>query len=201
MIKQRNSTLIFTLDLPYKIVKRKKNCLSSSFFPDFDFSHLILFIFCFLSTISNTPFSVLVTPNSPKILIAKSFLKVLCPICRLKKRKGKIPTAFERQYYFRTSLKTEGLEYGFLVGKITTISCRIDLSDWNHLSNNLIFRPFNRMVVRFVLHKDSITLILAITSNGLLMLLNKAHNRYGTNIMLTISRVTSTAISTITIIS
>ena len=54
-------------------------------------------------------------------------------------------------------------------GKITTITCRIDLSDCNYLSNSLIFRPFYRMVVRFVLHKDSISLILAITSRGLLM--------------------------------
>ena len=35
-------------------------------------------------------------------------------------------------------------------GKITTISCQINLSDCNHLSNGLIFRLFYRIVVRFV---------------------------------------------------
>ena len=34
-------------------------------------------------------------------------------------------------------------------GKITTISCRIDLSDCNPLSYSLIFRPFYQMVLRF----------------------------------------------------
>ena len=49
------------------------------------------------------------------------------------------------------------------------ISCQIDISDCSHLSISLIFRPLYRMVVRFVLHKDSISLILAITSSVLLM--------------------------------
>ena len=56
-----------------------------------------------------------------------------------------------------------------LSGKITTISCRIDLRAIEPVSNCLIFRPFYRMVVRFVLRKDSIRLILAITRSGLLM--------------------------------
>ena len=56
-----------------------------------------------------------------------------------------------------------------LSGKITTISCRIDLGAIEPVSNNLIFRPLYRMVVRFMLRKDSISLILAITRSGLLM--------------------------------
>ena len=54
--------------------------------------------------------------------------------------------------------KRQGMKTAFSV-KIMTISCRIDLSDRNHLSNNLIFRPFYRMVVRLVLNKYSISLI------------------------------------------
>ena len=49
------------------------------------------------------------------------------------------------------------------------ISCRIDLRAIEPISNSLIFRPMYRMVVLFMLHKDSITLILAITRSGLLM--------------------------------
>ena len=56
-----------------------------------------------------------------------------------------------------------------LSGKITTISCRIDLGVIKPLSNSLIFRPLYRMVVRFMLRKNSITLIWAITRSGLLM--------------------------------
>ena len=56
-----------------------------------------------------------------------------------------------------------------LSGKITTISCQIDLSANKSVSNSLIFRTLYRIVVRFVLHKDSISLILAITRSGLLM--------------------------------
>ena len=53
-------------------------------------------------------------------------------------------------------------------GEITTFSCRIGISDCNHLCNSLIFRPFllnSRTLI--VLHKYSISLILAITSRGL----------------------------------
>ena len=57
----------------------------------------------------------------------------------------------------------------FLSGRITTISCRIDLSATKLVSNSLLFRPLYRMVVRFVLRNDSVSLILAITRSGLLM--------------------------------
>ena len=56
-----------------------------------------------------------------------------------------------------------------LNGKITTNSCRIDLRAIEPVSNSLIFRPLYRMVVRFMLRKDSIGLILAMTRSGLLM--------------------------------
>ena len=62
--------------------------------------------------------------------------------------------------------KRKGLKMSFSE-KITSISCQIDFSDSNHIS--LIFKPLfvvslclYRMVVRFVLRKDSISLILAI---------------------------------------
>ena len=54
-----------------------------------------------------------------------------------------------------------------LSGKITTISCRIDLRAIEPVSNSLIFRPLYQMVVHFMLHKDSISFILAITRSGL----------------------------------
>ena len=44
-----------------------------------------------------------------------------------------------------------------LSGKITTISCRIDLRAIEPVSNSLIFRPLYQMVVRFMLRKDSIS--------------------------------------------
>ena len=53
-----------------------------------------------------------------------------------------------------------------LSGKITTISCRIDLGSIEPLSNSLIFRPLYRMVVRFMLRKDSISLILVNVGKG-----------------------------------
>ena len=95
-------------------------------------------------------------------------LKVLCPICRPEKEKVKYQRHLKDNTNSELPSKQVGLKMAFSE-KITTISCRIDLSDCNHLSNSLIFRPFYRMVVRFVLHKDSISLILAITSSGLLM--------------------------------
>ena len=55
------------------------------------------------------------------------------------------------------------------LNKDIRIICKyIGKKDCNHLSNSLMFEPFYWMVVRFVLHKDSISLILAITSSGLL---------------------------------
>ena len=69
------------------------------------------------------------------------------------------------------SSKREGLKIAFNM-KIMTTSCRIDLTDCNHLSNSLVFKSFYRMVVCFVLHKSSISLILAITSSGLLIYTN-----------------------------
>ena len=56
-----------------------------------------------------------------------------------------------------------------LSGKIMNISCKINLRAIVPVSNSLIFRPLYRMVVRFMLRKDSISLILAITRSGLLM--------------------------------
>ena len=50
-----------------------------------------------------------------------------------------------------------------LSGKITTISCRIDLRAIEPVSNSLIFRPLHHRVVRFMLRKDSISSNLAIT--------------------------------------
>ena len=47
-----------------------------------------------------------------------------------------------------------------LSGKITNISCQIDLRAIEPVSNSLIFRPLHRMVLRFMLRKDSISLIL-----------------------------------------
>ena len=41
--------------------------------------------------------------------------------------------------YLELPSKRKGLTIIFC-GKITTISCRIDMSDCNHLSNNLIFQ-------------------------------------------------------------
>ena len=55
-----------------------------------------------------------------------------------------------------------------LSGKITTIISQIDLGAIEPISNSLDFRPLYRMVVRFMLRKDSISLILAITRSGLL---------------------------------
>ena len=59
--------------------------------------------------------------------------------------------------------------------KITTISCRIDLRTIEPVSNGLIFRPLYRMVVHFMLRKDSISLILAITSRSGILMLTNAH--------------------------
>ena len=59
-----------------------------------------------------------------------------------------------------------------LSGKITTISCRIDLRAIEPVSNIMIFRPLYRMVVSFMLRKDSISLTLAITRSGSLMKTN-----------------------------
>ena len=56
-----------------------------------------------------------------------------------------------------------------LSGIITTISCQNDLKAIEPVNKSLIFRPLYRMVVRFMLRKDSISLILAITRSGLLM--------------------------------
>ena len=52
---------------------------------------------------------------------------------------------------------------------MTIISCQIDLRAIEPVSNSLIFRPLYRMVVHFMLRKDSINLILAITRSGLLI--------------------------------
>ena len=41
-----------------------------------------------------------------------------------------------------------------LSGKITIISCQIDLGAIEPVSNGLIFRPLYRMVVRFMLRKE-----------------------------------------------
>ena len=55
-------------------------------------------------------------------------------------------------------------------GKILTISCQIDFRAIEPKSNSLDFQTIlYRMVIRFMLRKDSISLILAITSSGLLM--------------------------------
>ena len=54
-------------------------------------------------------------------------------------------------------------------GKIKTISCQIDLGAIEPISNSLDFRPLYRIVIRFMLHKGSISLILTITRSGLLM--------------------------------
>ena len=57
-----------------------------------------------------------------------------------------------------------------LSGKITTISCQINLGAIEPISNGLDFQtivPYG--TVRFMLRKDSISLILAITRSGLLM--------------------------------
>ena len=67
--------------------------------------------------------------------------------------------------------KWKGLKMS-LSGKITNISCQIDLRAIEPASKSLIFRPLYRMVVRFMLRKDLISLILAITRSGLLMLTN-----------------------------
>ena len=79
---------------------------------------------------------------------------------------------FKRHLKDNTNLelpsKRKGLKMSF-DRKIMSISCRIDFSDCNPFSNILIFRPLYRMVVRFVLRKDLINLILAITRRGLLM--------------------------------
>ena len=56
-----------------------------------------------------------------------------------------------------------------LSGKITTISCQIDLRAIEPVSSSLIFRPLYGMDVRFMLRKDLISFILAMTKSGLLM--------------------------------
>ena len=68
-----------------------------------------------------------------------------------------------------------------------TISCRIDLGAIEPVSNSLIFRPLYRMVVRFMLRKDSISLILAITRSGLLMQTN-AHVPFTAHVMYVITK-------------
>ena len=52
-------------------------------------------------------------------------------------------------------------------GKIMTISCQIDFRAIEPKSNSLDFQTPNG--IRFMLRKDSISLILAITRSGLLM--------------------------------
>ena len=56
-------------------------------------------------------------------------------------------------------------------GKIMTISCQIDLGAIEPISNSLDFQTIvlHEWSLRFMLHKDSISLILAITRSGLLM--------------------------------
>ena len=56
-----------------------------------------------------------------------------------------------------------------LSGKITTISCRSDLRTIEPVSNSLIFQTLVPNGRTFMLRNDSISLILAITRNGLLM--------------------------------
>ena len=57
-----------------------------------------------------------------------------------------------------------------LSGKITTISCQIDLSASKSVRNNLVFRPLYLNGCTFcAAYKDSISLILAIARSGLLM--------------------------------
>ena len=64
--------------------------------------------------------------------------------------------------------KRKGLKIYF-IAKITTVSYQIDFSDRNPFRNILICKTLAPMVVHFVLRKDPISLILAITSSGLLM--------------------------------
>ena len=55
-------------------------------------------------------------------------------------------------------------------GKITTISCQIDLGAIEPISNSLDFQTIVlNGHTRFMLRKDSIRVILAITRSGLLM--------------------------------
>ena len=77
---------------------------------------------------------------------------------QVKKMKRLNSNGMWKTIIYRTSLKTKGFD-NFFCGKIMTISHQINISDCNHLSNSLIFRPLYWMVVRFVLHKDSIIYI------------------------------------------
>ena len=54
-------------------------------------------------------------------------------------------------------------------GKITTISCQIDYRAIEPKSNSLNFQTIVPNGLRFMLRKDSISLILAIIRSGLLM--------------------------------
>ena len=75
-------------------------------------------------------------------------------MCGPKNEKVKFQRHLTDNTDWEVLLKQKGLKMAIsFSGKIMTISCQIDLSDCKHASNSLIFRPFYRMVVRFVLHK------------------------------------------------
>ena len=91
-------------------------------------------------------------------------------ICRPKNEKVKFQLHLKDNTNLELPSKRKDLKMAWR-WKISTISCQIDLSDCNDLSNSLTFRPFYWRVVRYVLLEDSVSLILAITSiNGLLTL-------------------------------
>ena len=71
--------------------------------------------------------------------------------------------------------------------KLMTISCQIDFRAIEPKVIVLIFRQLYRMVIRFMLRKDSISLILAITRSGLLMKTN-AHVPFTTLFMYVITK-------------
>ena len=54
-------------------------------------------------------------------------------------------------------------------GKITTISCQIDLGAIEPISNSLDFQTIVQNGHTFLRRKDSLSLILGITRSGLLM--------------------------------
>ena len=66
-------------------------------------------------------------------------LKVLCPICRPKNEKVKFQRHLKDNTKLELPLKKGGLKMS-LSGKITTISCRIDLGAIEPVSNSLIFQ-------------------------------------------------------------
>ena len=94
----------------------------------------------------------------------KAILRYYVQLAGQTNEKVKFPRHLKDNTDFKLPSKWNGLKRN-----ITTISGRIDLSDCNRLSYSLIFKTYYRMVERFVVHKDSINLILAIASSGLLM--------------------------------